>query len=149
MLFVQDIMSTKLFTLKRTDSLKDARSLMSLARIRHIPIVDDDNLFLGILTHRDILSASLSQFSGVEDAVKDEIEAGIPTLGIMRTDVLAVSPDTPLRRAAEMLLNHKYGCLPVVEKDVLVGIITEADFLKLAISLMDAVEKVEDDPVAG
>ena len=56
----------------------------------------------------------------------------------MRTDVTTVSPETRLRDAAEMLFNHKYGCLPVVDEDKLVGIITEADFLKLTISLMDA-----------
>ncbi|MFV0347528.1 MAG: CBS domain-containing protein [Halodesulfovibrio sp.] len=140
MLYVSDLMSTNLFTLKQTDSLKTARSLMNLARIRHIPIVDEPGYFLGLLTHRDLLSSTVSRFAEVGQDVQDEIDAGIPVSEIMRTDVLTVTPDTRLRSAAEILFNHKYGCLPVVEKDRLVGILTEADFLKLTITLMDAVE---------
>lgn len=144
MLYVRDLMSGNLFTLKRTDSLKTARSLMDLARIRHIPIVDGDTIFLGLLTHRDILAATVSRFAEVDKYVQDEIDSGIPVEEIMRTDVVTVTPDTRLRDAAETLFNHKYGCLPVVEKDVLVGIVTEADFLKLTISLMDAIEGIHE-----
>lgn len=138
MLKVKDMMTNELFSLKTTDTLRTARSMMSLARIRHIPIVDKTGAFIGLLTHRDILQASISRFAEVDRSVQDEIDAGIPIAEIMRTDVTAVPPDLDVRDAAEMLLNHKYGCLPVVEDEKLVGIITEADFLKLTISLMDA-----------
>ena len=143
MLHVQDLMSTNLFTLKKSDSLMAAKSLMELARIRHIPVVEKDDVFVGILTHRDILSSTLSKLADVEKDVQDEIEASIPVSEIMRDDVIAVDPKTKLRDAAELLLNHKYGCLPVVEKDKLVGIITEADFLRLTIQLMDALDDDE------
>lgn len=138
MLKVKDMMTTEIFSLKTTDTLKTARSMMSLARIRHIPIVSMGNIFLGLLTHRDILQASISRFAEVDKVVQDEIDAGIPIAEIMRTDVTSVDPEMDVRDAAEILLNHKYGCLPVVENERLVGIITEADFLKLTISLMDA-----------
>ena len=55
----------------------------------------------------------------------------------MQTDVRTVAPDTLLREAAEILYRNKYGCLPVLDGDnKLVGIITEADFLRLAIALL-------------
>lgn len=57
----------------------------------------------------------------------------------MQTDVVTVPPSMMLRDAAEILLHNKYGCLPVLEGERLVGIVTEADFLKLTISLLDAV----------
>ncbi len=142
MLKVKDLMTEELFVLKTNDTLKTARSLMSLARIRHIPIVDKRNAFIGLMTHRDILQASISRFAEVDKMVQDEIDAGIPVAEIMRTDVTTVSPDMVLRDAAEILLNHKYGCLPVVLDGILVGIITEADFLKLTITLMDAMNEV-------
>ncbi|ABB38875.1 CBS domain containing membrane protein [Oleidesulfovibrio alaskensis G20] len=142
MLNVGDLMTTELFTLLETDTLKTARSLMQLARIRHIPIVDEHGRFIGLLTHRDILEATISRFAEVENSVQDEIDSGIPVSEIMRTDVRRVPPDMRLRDAAEMLFRHKYGCLPVVESGILVGIVTEADFLKLTISLLDAVETV-------
>lgn len=142
MLRVKDLMTEELFVLKTTDTLKTARSLMSLARIRHVPIVDRSNQFLGIMTHRDILQASISRFAEVDKVVQDEIDAGIPVTEIMRKDVTTVDPEMMLRDAAEILLNHKYGCLPVVQDKTLVGIITEADFLKLTITLMDAMSEV-------
>ncbi len=142
MLKVKDLMTEELFVLKTTDTLKTARSLMSLARIRHVPIVDRNNQFLGITTHRDILQASISRFAEIDKLVQDEIDAGIPVTEIMRKDVTTVNPEMMLRDAAEILLNHKYGCLPVVQDSILVGIITEADFLKLTITLMDAMSEV-------
>ncbi|GAB7080717.1 CBS domain-containing protein [Megalodesulfovibrio paquesii] len=143
MLTVGDLMTTELFTLKRTDSLRTARSMMTLARIRHIPVVDDNNVFLGLVTHRDMLAATISKFAEVDKSVQEEIDAGIPLNEIMRRDVTTVTSQTSLRVAAELLLNHKYGCLPVVEDKALRGIITESDFLKLAIKLMDTMERMQ------
>ncbi len=59
----------------------------------------------------------------------------------MRTDIATVNEDTHLKEAAQILLNHKYGCLPVVHKGELTGIVTEADFLRLTITLMDALDE--------
>ena len=139
-LCVHDIMTREVFTLRETDTLKTARSMMSLARIRHIPIVNDRIEFQGLVTHRDILGATISRFADVDRETQDEIDSGIPIAEIMRTDVTHVAPDLALRDAAELLLAHKYGCLPVIEEGILVGILTEADFLKLTIRLMDALD---------
>ncbi len=143
MLKVNDLMTTKVFSLQDSDNLQTARSIMSLGRIRHIPIVDKDQLFVGLLTHRDLLSVTISKLAEIEDHVQDEIDASIPIREIMRLDVTTIPEDMDLRDAAEILLKHKYGCLPVVRQNRLVGILTEADFLKLTISLMDALEKME------
>lgn len=139
-LCVHDIMTREVFTLRESDTLKTARSMMSLARIRHIPIVNERMEFQGLITHRDILGATISRFADIDRETQDEIDSGIPIAEIMRTDVTEVSPDLPLRAAAELLLAHKYGCLPVLEDGILVGILTEADFLKLTIRLMDALD---------
>jgi len=140
---VRDFMTTEVFSLKKTDSLRAARSMMSLARIRHIPVVNEDGAFIGLVTHRDILAATISRFADVDKHVQDEIDSGIPVGEIMRPDVRTVSPDSTLRETAEILLHHKYGCLPVLEDGMLVGIITEADFLKLTIRLLDEREAKE------
>jgi CBS domain-containing protein len=121
-------MTKDVFTLNRRESLSAAKDLMDLARIRHIPIVDDSGRFSGLLTHRDILAATISELAGIDRETQDEIEAGIPVGEIM------------LKEAARLLLEEKYGCLPVICGGKLCGIITEADFLRLTIDLMDAVE---------
>ncbi|THB66551.1 MAG: CBS domain-containing protein [Desulfovibrio sp.] len=143
MLQIKDIMTTDVFFLKQSDSLKTARSMMTLARIRHIPIVSDSVIFSGLVTHRDILGATISKFAEVDKTVQDEIDAGIPVSEIMRHDVLTVASTTLVREAAKMLLENKYGCLPVVDQGKLKGIVTEADFLKLTIKLLEQVGKIE------
>ncbi len=142
MLKVDDLMTKELFTLNEDDNLKMARSLMDLQRIRHIPIVNDRREFIGLVTHRDILRATISQLADIDPATQGEIDAGIPVGEIMQTGIKTIGSETLLKDAAYLLLNHKYGCLPVVnDQNGLEGILTEADFLKLTISLMEALEK--------
>jgi len=139
MLQVKDLMSSPVYSLKETDSLHTARELMDLQRIRHIPIVTVDNVFIGLITHRDILAATISHLAELAPETQKEIDVGIPIKEIMRTDITSVEPHTTLKEAAQLLLNHKYGCLPVVQEAELTGIVTEADFLRLTINLMDGV----------
>lgn len=142
MLKVDDLMTKELFTLNEDDNLKMARSLMDLQRIRHIPIVNERREFIGLITHRDILRATISQLADIDPATQGEIDAGIPVGEIMQTGIKTITSETLLKDAAYLLLNHKYGCLPVVnDQNGLEGILTEADFLKLTISLMEALEK--------
>ncbi len=143
MLKVKDIMTSPVFSLKETDSLHNARSLMDLRRIRHIPVVTLDNEFTGLVTHRDILSATISRLAELDPETQKEIDSGIPIREIMRVDIATVTEETSLKTAAEILLNHKYGCLPVVGDNALVGIVTEADFLRLTISLMDGLDEAD------
>lgn len=141
MLKIKDLMSAPVFSLKENDSLYSAKTLMDLQRIRHIPIVTVDNVFTGLITHRDLLSATVSRLAEVDPETQKEIDSGIPIKEIMRTDIHSVTEDTLLKDAAQTLLNHKYGCLPVVQEGELVGIVTEADFLRLTINLMDALDE--------
>lgn len=141
MLKVDDLMTKDLFTLNKNDNLKMARSLMDLQRIRHIPIVNEKSEFIGLVTHRDILRATISQLADIDPETQGEIDSGIPVGEIMRTGIKTIDKEALLKDAAYLLLNHKYGCLPVVNEDnCLEGILTEADFLKLTISLMEALE---------
>ena len=113
------------------------RSLRQLPKIRHIPVTEDGDRFVGLLTHRDLLGYAVSHLAEINREEQEEIESSILVGDIMQTDVRTVAPDTLLREAAEILYRNKYGCLPVLDGDnKLVGIITEADFLRLAIALL-------------
>ncbi|MFO7717208.1 MAG: CBS domain-containing protein [Thermodesulfobacteriota bacterium] len=137
---VRDVMTPDPYAMHDADDLYLARSIMQLGRIRHIPIVDDRNHFSGLVTHRDILEATVSKLAEVDHSTQAELDASIPIEAIKRTDVITIAPETSLREAAEILFKHKYGCLPVVDGETLVGILTEADFLKLTMQLMDSLE---------
>ena len=136
MIHVSDLMTCKVFALQAEDTLGDVRALMHLARIRHIPVTDKKGNFLGLVTHRDLLAYAVSALAEIEPEERSELESSILVGQIMSTDVTTVSPQTLLRTAAAMLYENKFGCLPVLEGPQLVGILTEADFLKLAIALL-------------
>ena len=143
MLTTRDLMTEDLIALRDTDSLLSAKRAMEEARIRHLPIVDASGAFVGLLTHRDMLAASVSRLAEIDNDTQEEIYAGIPIKEVMRPDVALASPELPLRQAAEVLLTQKYGCLPVVEGGKLVGILTASDFISLSLELMDALEAAE------
>jgi CBS domain-containing membrane protein len=143
MLTTRDLMTEDLIALHDTDSLLSAKQTMEDARIRHLPIIDASGAFVGLLTHRDILAASVSRLAEIDVDTQEEIYSGIPISEVMRADVAMATPELPLRQAAEVLLTQKYGCLPVVEGGKLVGILTASDFIRLSLDLMDALEDCE------
>ncbi len=140
MINVSDIMSSPVFSLYKVDTLLDVRKLMDFAKIRHIPVIDTNGNFEGLITHRDILAYTISTLAGIHAKEQEEIDKTIMIEEIMRSDVYCVEADMPLKAAAKILLKHKYGCLPVLEGKQLVGIITEADFLRLTVQLLETIE---------
>ena len=134
---VAEIMTDTVFTLQPQDTLNDARQLMHLAKIRHTPVTDDDGNFIGLITNRDLLACTISRLAEIDEAVQEEIDVAISVSDVMRRDVYCVTPETSARHAAEVLLEHKYGCLPVLKGRRLVGILTEADYVKLALKTLE------------
>lgn len=140
MISVADVMTKSLVTLPETASIWEARKLMMDRRIRHIPIVNADNEFVGILTQRDVLASTVSVLAEVEPAEIQALESAIPVREVMTVEIAAVDPQTDLREAAQYMLDHKLGCLPVVSDRGLVGIITEVDYIKLVLRLLERLE---------
>jgi CBS domain-containing membrane protein len=136
MLKVKDIMTDEVFVLHATQTLELVRSLMRIKHVRHVPIVEPDNTFVGLMTHRDLLAQTISHLAEVDDEEQEYLDRNIHIVNIMKTDVVTVDPEMDLCGAISMLLKHKYGCLPVVSDGKLVGIVTEADFLKLTLTLL-------------
>ena len=133
---VADLMSTDLVTLIEDETLAHAQRCMARGRIRHLPVVRD-GVLTGLITHRDLLAASFSIFAEVERNEQRRIFDTVRVVEAMHRDVVTVSPDLGVSQAAAILLENKYGCLPVVDGEgVLVGIVTEADFLRLTVRLL-------------
>jgi len=136
MLKVKDIMTSEVFVLHATQTLELVRSLMRIKHVRHVPIVDTDNIFVGLMTHRDLLAQTISHMAEIDDKEQEFLDRHIHIVNIMKTDVLTAGPEMDLCTALTLLLDHKYGCLPVVSDGKLVGIVTEADFLSLTLELL-------------
>ena len=133
---VRELMSTELVTLTEDETLAHAQRCMERGRIRHLPVVRERSL-VGLVTHRDLLAASFSIFAEDEADEQRRVFLTVPVSEVMHRDLLTVGPETPVAEAARILLRSKYGCLPVVdEAGRLVGLVTEADFLRLTVRLL-------------
>jgi len=130
MLNISEIMTTDLFTLQEQDTLTDAARLMKEHRVRHIPIVDDSRELLGLITQRDLLATKNSDTTLAD---------------IMRRDMYTVSEADDMRSAALVMQKYKIGSLPVTSDGKLVGIITDSDYVGLAINLLEQMEEAEPD----
>jgi CBS domain-containing membrane protein len=120
-LTVADVMSTAVIALHSKDALSAADLEMRLARIRHLPVLDDKNHVVGILSNRDLFRG----FGGGKSSR--------PVHEIMTKTVVTVREDMPAHQAAQLMLERKIGALPVIGDDQqLVGIVTETDFLRIA-----------------
>lgn len=134
---VGQFMTTDLFTIRPDDLVDFAASVMTWRHIRHVPVVDEAGRLVGLLSHRDLLRllGYGLHYKGDPVAVRE----------IMKADPVTVSPDTPTLEAIEVMRLHKVGCLPVVERGTLVGILTAHDFLAASARLFEQHLKERDE----
>ncbi len=124
MFSIEAIMSTNLITVPPSATLAEARTLMHDHRIHHIPVIDDGKL-TGLVTLTNVLAAT---DSFLRDP-KNRIHANeIIVEDAMVQEVATVDLHASLRQAALFIEKHKIGCLPVMDNEKLVGIITDTDF---------------------
>jgi CBS domain-containing protein len=124
---VGQFMSTDLFTVKPDDLIDLAASVMDWRHIRHVPVEDQDGRLVGLVSHRGLLRMMISRGTSNREPVT--------VREIMVKDPVIVSPSTSSLEAIEIMRSHRVGCLPVVESDQLVGIVTSYDFLEASAKL--------------
>lgn len=129
---VGEVMSREVQTLGRNDQLALADGVMRAARIRHLPVLDEDGALCGIVSQRDMFRGALAQALGYGTTAQEKVLTMLRVKEVMTTEVVSVGPEVPLADAARTMLARKIGCLPVVEDGRLVGILTESDFVALA-----------------
>jgi CBS domain-containing membrane protein len=127
---VRDLMTERVFTLSPSDNLVALEDLMDSKHVRHVPIVDREGDLVGLVTHRDLSRSVLGRLEDVPMSVERDVLRTRRIREIMTTEPDTVEPDLALKEAAAILLENKIGCLPVVEGMHLVGILTEADFVR-------------------
>jgi CBS domain-containing protein/gamma-glutamyl:cysteine ligase YbdK (ATP-grasp superfamily) len=125
---VGQFMSTDLFTVRPDDLVDLAASLMDWRHIRHVPVEDEDGRLVGLVTHRGLLRL-LSHGSNAPRV------SSLTVREIMKPNPISVSSTTPTLEAIEIMRRDGIGCLPVVDNNQLVGIVTSYDFLNATVSL--------------
>jgi CBS domain-containing protein len=126
---VRDIMETKLVTISANERLSTVDDIMTLGRVRHIPVVQAGRL-VGVVSQRDLLRASLSAFSEHRDAERRAFLSVVEIARVMSTPAIVVTPEATIEQAAAIMASKRIGCLPVLADDELVGMITETDILR-------------------
>jgi len=133
-MIVEEIMKTELITLTKDHTIKEACRLMETKRIRHLPIVDEDNLLIGLVTDRDIRDAMPSRYlyNPNQEVLKNKLQS------LMTTNLIICHPLDFVEEIAALFYEHSIGCLPIVKDKKLVGIVTETDLLHTLIALTGA-----------
>ncbi len=132
---VSEVMTKDVVSVSEDQTLANLLENMRSMHFRHTPVTDDGRL-VGLLTERDLLRMSTSSLLPHRES-DDFLKQRFHVRDVMTKSVATVSPSTTLKRAGTLMLEKRIGCLPVVdEKNVLVGVITTTDLLRVAISLL-------------
>lgn len=128
---VRDIMHTSVVTLHSSDKLNVAEDIMTMGRMRHLPVVDGHNRVVGIVTQRDLYKAAISSVLGFDRDKEQEWLGNVKVVDVMTTEVVTVAAEAGVIETVDKLLTMKIGCLPVVDAEgKLIGVITETDCLR-------------------
>ncbi|MBI3988356.1 MAG: CBS domain-containing protein [candidate division NC10 bacterium] len=113
----------------------EAARLLRQYRIRHLPVVKKGTL-VGIVTDRDIKRILPSPATSLSVYEVSYLLDRLEVKEVMTKEVMTVGPEVPIEEAAKLMHDRKIGCLPVLEGDALVGIITETDLLAALVEVM-------------
>jgi CBS domain-containing protein len=127
---VEQYMTTELFTVGEDESLDLVANLMEWKRIRHVPVEDGRHRLVGLVSYRRLLRlVARGQWPGNG--------APIPVREVMQPEPVGIGPRASILEAIELMRAHRISCLPVVEHDQLVGILTERDLMGLAADVLE------------
>ncbi|WP_138420644.1 acetoin utilization AcuB family protein [Aquibacillus sediminis] len=130
-MLVSDIMKTNVITLSPEATIAEALKLLNDHHIRHIPIVDQQNKVIGIVSDRDVRDASPSIFTNQKES--ETLHHQIQT--IMSHPVVTIHPLDFVEEIAAIFYEEEFACLPVTRENKLIGIVTEKDMLYTLIQL--------------
>ncbi|RDV40050.1 CBS domain-containing protein [Bradymonadaceae bacterium TMQ3] len=136
---VSQYMTTDLITVNDGELIDLVASVMDWQHLRHVPVEDNEHRLVGLVTRRTMMRLLGS------GALRDE--EPVPVSQIMERDVITVTPDTLTHDAIRIMGEKRISCLPVVDGEKLVGIITERDFMDIARDLLADKLRGEEPPV--
>jgi acetoin utilization protein AcuB len=128
-MLVREWMTTVLVTVRPDSPVAEAQHLMRHRRIRHLPVVDGERL-VGIITDRDVRTTLPSPATSLAAGEVRYLLDRLLVERVMTRAVITIGPDAPIADAVGLVLAHRIGALPVMERGRLIGIITETDLLR-------------------
>src|SRR5512136_1860234 len=135
--FMRDKIQKEVVTISPDASFYDARTLIRDKGIRHLPVVDKNGHLVGLLTDRDIREAAPSDATSLSVHELHYLLGKLKVSAFMtpKSKLITITPETIIEKAVQLMHDHKIGCLPILEGENFIGIITETDILGLFVDL--------------
>ncbi|MCS7171894.1 MAG: CBS domain-containing protein [Armatimonadetes bacterium] len=133
-MLVQDVMTANPVTTAPQAPLQEALEQMQSLRVRHLPVVWGNRL-VGVVTWTDILRAALPPLASGEADRPPVLPHNLTVSEVMTREVITISPQATVEEAATLLRRHRIGCLPVLDREQLVGIVTKSDLFDALVYL--------------
>lgn len=137
-MLVHEAMSHNPITIAQDTPIQQAIMVMRDEKVRRLPVLNEKNELVGIVSEKDLLYASPSPASSLDIYELHYLITKITVREVMTRDVITVSEHTPLEEAARIMVENKIGGLPVIRAGKLVGIVTESDLFKVFIEMLEA-----------
>lgn len=131
---VRDVMTREVHTVERNDQIGLADRRMAEHRIRHLPVLDESGEVCAVVSQRDLFRGALLRTLGFGSRAEETLMKQVVVKEAISGELVTIGPDAPLAEAAKLMFEKKIGCLPVIDDRKLIGILTEADFVRLAAS---------------
>ena len=136
---VAELMTANPLFVRREQTLKDAHDLMRTKNIRHIPVLDEQDKLVGVLTQKKMIATVMGLLAKYGTSTLERKEKQQIIGELMDTDFATVQPQQSLAEVISYFLKNKHGCLPVVDdNEQLLGILTSSDFVRLAGQLLES-----------
>lgn len=125
-------------TISPDASVVEASELMKKEKVHRLPVLDKDKKLVGVISEKDILYASPSPASSLSIHEMAYLLSQLTVRKLMTKNPVTISKDVPVEEAARIMVDEDLSCLPVVEEDRLVGIVSKSDLFKILIELFGA-----------
>ena len=135
---IDEIMTKKVISIHENDRFSLVEEKLREFRIRHLPVIDEGGKLVGIVTQRDLYRTQSPRHLEDDTWYYDQKSLDSHILKhVMTKDPVALNPEDAIAKAVVLMVERKYGCLPIVQKDrTLCGIITQLDILKIAARIL-------------
>jgi len=135
--YIKENMQKNPITISPDASFYEARAIIRDKGIRHLPVVDKNHHLVGLITDRDIREAAPSDATSLSVHELHYLLGKLKVSAFMtpQNKLITITPETIIEKAVQLMHDHKIGCLPILEGENFIGIITETDVLGLFVDL--------------
>ena len=136
-MLVKDYMTRHPLMAAPTMPIVEAQRYMGENNIRHLPVIGDGKRLLGLVTKQSLMvpPGTLGSLN-VWEITRFLSDLTVGDVMVKAQDVITIEQDTTIEEAARVMVENKFGCLPVLEEGIVVGIITETDLLAQLMEMM-------------